>query len=133
MSYKNKKGKNGEIAAEKYLKRKGYIFIARNYWTECGEIDLIFYKNFTLIFVEVKTRNGTEYGTGREAVNALKQNNIRNTAKLFMKSHCVNRKVPCYIGKLPLYLLYFKKRFDVIEISCGDDYKVHAHLKGFFK
>ena len=133
MFYKNNVGKKGEISAEKYLKRKGYLFIARNYWTECGEIDLIFYKNFKLIFVEVKTRSSDTYGTGREAVDSVKQCNIKQTAEIFIRSHCLNNKAPFYLFKIPFRLKFFGIRYDVIEISSKNNYSVNAHLKTYFK
>ena len=133
MFYKKDVGKKGEISAEKYLKKKGYLFIARNYWTSDGEIDLIFYKNFKLIFVEVKTRSNNIFGTGRESVDAQKQNHIKKVSKDFIKSHCVKGKVPFYICKIQLKLKFFKVRYDVIEVSANNDYKINSHLKGYFK
>ncbi len=128
-------GEKGEKCAEKYLKKRGYLFIARNYWTMSGEIDLIFWKNFTLVFVEVKTRSSLKFGTGREAVDFAKKQNIKNTAKEFLKSHCSSNKAPFYLWKLPLRLKFKKIRFDVIEISADDKlekYEINTHLKGYF-
>jgi putative endonuclease len=51
-------GVRGETYAYWYLRRLGYIFIARNYMPlrEKGEIDLIGFDGDTLAFVEVRTR-----------------------------------------------------------------------------
>ena len=128
-------GKKGEKCAEKYLRKKGYLFVARNYWGFFGEIDLIFWRNFTLVFVEVKTRSGKEYGTGREAVDEAKKRNIINASKDFIKSHCENKAVPFYLWKLPIRLKYRKIRFDVIEVASNESlekYEINAHLKGYF-
>src|SRR5262249_28343319 len=51
-------GVRGETYAYWYLRRHGYVFIARNYVPPGakGEIDLIGYDGATLAFVEVRTR-----------------------------------------------------------------------------
>ncbi len=51
-------GVRGETYAYWYLRRKGYIFVARNYTPRGikGEIDLVGYDGKTLAFVEVRTR-----------------------------------------------------------------------------
>lgn len=52
---KQKIGEIGEDLAAKYLKRKDYKIIQRNYREKWGEIDIIAQKKNDLIFVEVKT------------------------------------------------------------------------------
>jgi Holliday junction resolvase-like predicted endonuclease len=51
-------GVRGETYAYWYLRRLGYIFVARNYMPEHGkgELDLIGFEGDTLAFVEVRTR-----------------------------------------------------------------------------
>ena len=54
-------GVRGETYAYWYLRRNGYVMIARNftYRGMKGEIDLVGYDGETLAFVEVKTRTST--------------------------------------------------------------------------
>lgn len=47
---------NGERCAARYLIRHGYRILARNWRRGRHEIDLVAYKNRTLVCVEVKTR-----------------------------------------------------------------------------
>lgn len=51
-------GVRGETYAYWYLRRQGYVFIARNYEParEKGELDLVGFDGETLAFVEVRTR-----------------------------------------------------------------------------
>src|SRR5271170_2032162 len=51
-------GIRGETFAYWYLRRLGYVFVARNYMPRRvkGEIDMIGYDGETLAFVEVRTR-----------------------------------------------------------------------------
>ena len=53
-SKSQKTGELGESLAEKYLKKKGYRIIERNYTIPQGEIDIIAKEGNDLIFVEVK-------------------------------------------------------------------------------
>ena len=62
------RGKRGEYAALEYLLKQGYVYRDRNFRAAKCEIDLIVMDGDTLVFVEVKARHGSEYGTGREAL-----------------------------------------------------------------
>lgn len=81
-------GINGETYAYWYLRRHGYVFVARNYRVtgDKAEIDLIGYDGPVLAFVEVKTRSGTEERPGRpeEAVTSGKRFYVERMAKRFL-------------------------------------------------
>jgi putative endonuclease len=81
-------GINGETYAYWYLRRHGYVFVARNYRVpgDKAEIDMIGYDGDVLAFVEVKTRSGTEERPGQpeEAVTPEKRSHIERMAKRFL-------------------------------------------------
>jgi putative endonuclease len=77
-------GRQGEEAAAKYLKRQGMKILELNLSTPVGEIDLIVRDGRYLVFVEVKTRRGTGYGSPAEAVGPRKQRQIVRTAKWYL-------------------------------------------------
>lgn len=110
------KGIEGEEKAVQYLKSKGFVIIARNYRAgRYAEVDIIAEKEEYICFIEVKTRSGTLYGYGREAVGKKKRLKIRKAASMFLADNNISEK---YI------------RFDVIEIilkgSASDiDYEVN--------
>lgn len=87
MSQTKKLGQKAENLANKYLKNKGYIFIAQNFHSPFGEIDLIFQDKDQLVFVEVKARHDTRFGNPEEAINHQKLQKITTTAQMFMQSH----------------------------------------------
>lgn len=82
--YKKAVGNLGEDAAVKYLKRKRYIILERNFNVSGGEIDIIAKDGDYVVFIEVKTRSTQEYGTGAEAVNYTKQQRILKAAQVYM-------------------------------------------------
>ena len=98
-------GKWGEDQAEKYLRRKGYRTVARNWSCRFGEIDLIVSDRVYLVFVEVKTRKSSEFAEAREFVGAGKQRRVRAAASMWLSAHETE----------------LQPRFDVIEIYGTED------------
>jgi putative endonuclease len=80
-------GETGEKLACEELQRRGYAIVARNYRQRGGEIDIIAMDQQTLVFVEVKTRAGAEYGAAAEAVTWTKRRRLSATATDFMVRH----------------------------------------------
>ena len=95
-------GKEGEDQAAKFLVKKGYRILERNYRTRNGEIDLITLHEGAVVFVEVKTRTSDAYGAPELAVNARKQGRMIKAALGYIKYKKLHQ-VPC--------------RFDVVAIS----------------
>ena len=80
-------GDEGENRAVECLLSKGFAIIGRNWRTKDGEIDIIAYKNDTIVFVEVKTLpNGTVDMIQRE-LNYQKRQRIIKTSKRFLLNH----------------------------------------------
>lgn len=88
METKQQLGARGERRAERYLANLGYGFVAANYRTRFGEIDLIMRDGDTLVFVEVKTRRARHQGYPEEAVTWFK---LRHTVKA-AEAYCIAQK-----------------------------------------
>jgi putative endonuclease len=54
-SEKRKIGDIGEEISIRFLEKKGYVFIEKNYLKKIGEIDLVMKKDGNIFFIEVKT------------------------------------------------------------------------------
>ncbi len=80
-------GQSGEELAVRYLRKQGYTIIKQNYRLRIGEIDIIARDGHCLVFVEVKTRHGTQCGTGFEAVDERKQHQIARVALSYLSHH----------------------------------------------
>ena len=78
-------GKKGEDLALRFLKRRGYKIIERNYVCKLGEMDIIAQEKDTLVFVEVKTRTSMVFGPPQLAVNPTKQMQLSKVALNFLK------------------------------------------------
>lgn len=77
-------GDFGENAAAAYLRSKDYTIVKRNFRIRGGEIDIIARdEEERLIFVEVKTRSRTDFGTAAEYVTAAKKERLYKTAMAF--------------------------------------------------
>lgn len=78
-------GNLGENIAAKYLEKKEYKILERNYRTDMGEIDIICKKAGIIIFIEVKTiKLGGEYGEPFEKINYYKARKIMQNAMLYL-------------------------------------------------
>ncbi len=76
-------GRRGERDAERYLRRRGYRILERNFRAAGAEIDLIAAESGVLVFIEVKARRGVGAGTPQEAVDERKQRRIRRAAEIY--------------------------------------------------
>lgn len=99
-------GEIGENLACEELVRLGYAIVARRYRSRGGEIDIIAADGPTVVFVEVKTRAGADYGTGAEAITWQKRRRIVSTATMFLAKERLHER--------PV-------RFDVVAVDLRDD------------
>jgi putative endonuclease len=117
-----RRGIAGETYAYWYLRRRGYIFVARNYRVsgDKAEIDLVGYDGDVLAFVEVKTRSGSDErpGQSEEAVTAEKQFHVERMARRFLSERRIT-SVPW--------------RFDIVAIEsrAGSAPAVRLHKNAF--
>ncbi|NLY85247.1 MAG: YraN family protein [Tissierellia bacterium] len=110
------KGTRGELIARTYLQEKGYKILATNYRKKQGEIDIIALDEDTLVFIEVKTRTGINFGYGFEAVNRKKQDRIIKSSYIFIKEN---------------NYYDYQLRYDIIEIYLTEKIKVN-HIENAF-
>src|SRR5271155_4256754 len=80
-------GRRGEEAAYFYLRRLGYVMVARNFRSpnRRGEIDLIAWDNDVLCFIEVKTRTTRDVKPAEAAVDRDKQRNLTAVAREYLR------------------------------------------------
>lgn len=80
-------GKFGEDEVVKYLKKKGYRIVERNFKARYDEIDIIALDHNTLVFVEVKTRIGDAYGLPEESITKRKLHSLIRATYYYQHLH----------------------------------------------
>lgn len=98
------KGKAGEALAYAYLSERGLLLVERNYRCRLGELDLIMRDGSYLVFVEVRSRRNSRYGSPAETVTYRKQQKLLKAASFYLQRR--RHDGPC--------------RFDIVAINRAD-------------
>jgi putative endonuclease len=98
-------GRRGEEAAARYLKKLGYVIVARGQRDNIGELDLVAVDGRTVVFIEVKTRTTHDAGHPADAVDEAKQQRLTRLALSYIKRHG---------------LWECQHRFDVVAVTWPD-------------
>ena len=85
MSDRRPRGRQAEDRAAAFLIARGYELVERNFTSRYGEIDLICRDGDTLVFVEVKMRRPSPFGTAEEAVSRPKQRRLISAAEDYLQ------------------------------------------------
>ncbi len=96
----------GQWAEQKvcdHLERLGLRLLSRNYRSPFGEIDLVMRDRDCLVFVEVRFRRSSRFGSAPETVDARKQSRLRATAEHYLQRNRRAQRLPC--------------RFDVVGVT----------------
>jgi len=113
-----RRGTLGERAAKRFLQQQGLKFLAANFRSGRGEIDLIFRVGDCLVFAEVKTRSSEAWTRPAAAVDARKKKLLSQTALDYLR-----------LLKNP----EVKFRFDIVEVLLVDgDVREIRHLPNTF-
>ncbi|MGV3588059.1 MAG: YraN family protein [Adhaeribacter sp.] len=116
MAEHNKTGFAGEEMAARFLTRKGYIILVRNFRYKRAEVDLIARINNLMVFVEVKTRTTLKHGYPEEFVTRRKVELFQEAAEEYI--HQINWQHDI--------------RFDIIAVTLsGEEYTCY-HIEDAF-
>ena len=77
----------GERLAAKFLRRRGYHIIETNFRCRGGEIDIIARQGDCLVFIEVRTRSSSSFGSPEESITQVKRSKLIFTALTYISSH----------------------------------------------
>ena len=109
-------GAQGEQQARSYLEQKGLQFIEANWSCKLGEIDLVMQDDTTRVFVEVRLRAPTTFGSGYETIAWQKQQKLIRAARVYQQKKQ-------YWGDI---------RFDVVSISNNPTQPIIEHIENAF-
>jgi putative endonuclease len=117
MNLRQELGRYGEDRAAIFLQDRGYEIIDRNWRSQVGEIDLVAKDKDRLVFIEVKTRNGSGFGHPFEAITANKVARMRR----LVADWCIAKQVSGV-----------KVRLDAIAVLITGGRVYIEHLKEVF-
>jgi putative endonuclease len=107
-------GKRGENLACQFLRKNGYKILYRNFRGRTGgEIDVVCRDRDTLVFVEVKTRTGEDFGRPFEAIDRDQRKRITRGGLAWLR-----------LLDDPDILF----RFDVVEVIMAGDVEPRLEL-----
>lgn len=113
-----RRGRLGERAARRHLRRAGLKFLAANFRSLRGEIDLVFRDGDCLVFVEVKTRSSEDWTRPAAAVDADKRRRLSLAALDYLR----------LLGHPRV-----RVRFDIVEVLlAGGRVREVRHLPNVF-
>ena len=106
--------------AHRYLRKAGFLVLARNYRPSGGEaeVDIVARDGDIVVFVEVKSRNSAEYGSPDRAIDKAKQHNIARAARSYAARAGIG---------------WDKVRFDTISIVFTNPPTIVHHQDVFFE
>jgi putative endonuclease len=110
-----RRGQQGEQLAQRHLREQGLSLLETNYRSRWGEIDLIMQDGEVLVFVEVRLRAASRYGTPAETIGGRKRQRLIRTAQQYLQTHRDARA-----------------RFDVIAITTSDQAAQIEWIKNAF-
>ncbi len=111
-------GRRGEDLAVEYLVSSGFRILARNVHLRYAELDVVALEKGALVFVEVRMRRGSGFGTAAESVDPRKQRRIASAALELVAR-----------GGLPRAA---RIRFDVIAIDASREPPELQHFRDAF-
>ena len=106
-------GQLGEDIARRHLEERGYALREANYRCRWGEVDLVMEHEGAVVFVEVRTKRSTAFGTPEESVTAAKQKRLTATAYTYLQEHELD--VPFQIDLVAIVLNTY--RGEVVRVT----------------
>lgn len=121
---KHKIGQIGEKIATRYLEKKGYKILEKNfsYYTQgrkkLGEIDIIAKDKNTIVFVEVKSENilYKNFFDPTDKVNFLKLRRIQKVGEIWLSKNRLQNQ-PFRIDILTILLDFQKRKAKVLHLE----------------
>lgn len=95
-------GRYGEAAALRYLTDQGLRLLESNFRCRRGEIDLVMEDHDCIVFIEVRYRRSSRFGTPAETVDRRKRRRLTIAAQFYLQTRHGADRLPA--------------RFDVVAI-----------------
>ncbi len=80
-------GNLGERLACDFLQKKGYRILETNYRCRFGEIDIVALTKGCLVFIEVRTKSNSGFGSPEESITETKILHLERSAEYYRQQH----------------------------------------------
>jgi len=97
-------GQNAEGHAAAFLRRQGYRIVETNVRYPVGEIDIVADEAGTLVFVEVRARRPSQFGTAAETIVGQKQRRVLRAVEPYLQRQAIDPARPCRIDVVAIRL-----------------------------
>ncbi len=110
-------GRFGEAWAVAHLHRLGYRVVDRNVRFRSGELDIVAHEGGDLVFVEVKCRRPSAYGSPEESISLRRYDRLARAVGEYLSQHGLQDS---------------RIRVDLMALEVGADGRVTRHnlIKG---
>lgn len=105
-------GRFGEAWALGHLQRLGYRVIDRNVRFRSGELDIVAYEGDELVFIEVKCRRSSLYGSPEESISPRRFDRLTHAAMEYIAQHELQSR---------------SVRLDLVALQVGADGRVSRY------
>jgi len=113
----------GENLARDFLKEKGYQILETNYRCPEGEIDIVAKHREQLVFIEVRTKSSSRFGSPEESITPAKMKRLRATAARFQQNHTdLPQLWRIDVVAIELNRMAKPTRIELIESAVGEDF-----------
>ena len=111
-------GKLGEDISCRYLIKRGYRVVSRNFSRPWGEIDIVAEKNGVLFFVEVKTKKRSSFPVAPEdQVGYKKKLRLRRIIETYFNQLNLDQSQPFRVDVLAIELDLARKKSTIRHIK----------------
>ena len=79
-------GRRGEAIAARHLEANGHGILETNFRTRGGEIDIVARKDGVIVFVEVRTKSGSSFGSPEDSLTPVKRSRLVAVAEEYLQT-----------------------------------------------
>ena len=114
---RTKLGDWGEAQAAEFLREKGWLIFATKYRCRWGEVDIVAQDREQLVFVEVRTKRSTNFGTPEESLSSAKMRRLTRTCQDYLQNQLGHGAESPADWRIDLISVYAGKGFTSERIS----------------
>jgi putative endonuclease len=115
-------GQDAERLAADHLRKLGYRIIETNVRFSMGELDIVAEDGVSLVFVEVRARRSSQFGTPEQSLTAAKRRRVYRAAERYLQTRRLNPDRPMRIDVVAIDLGPGKQptRIELIQDAFGE-------------